>query len=47
MTFDETMEAKIPSLTVDDVNKAFRSHVDPAVMSVIQAGDFWKAGVLQ
>jgi zinc protease len=47
MKFDEAMEAKIATLTVDEVNAAFRKHVDPAALSVVRAGDFKKAGVLQ
>jgi len=47
MKFDEAMEAKIAKLTVDEVNAAFRKHVDPAALSVVRAGDFKKAGVLQ
>jgi len=47
MKFDEAMEAKIAALTADDVNRAFRSHVDPSTLSVVKAGDFKKAGVWQ
>lgn len=47
MKFDEAMEAKIAKLTVEEVNAAFRKHVDPAALSVVRAGDFKKAGVLQ
>jgi len=47
MKFDEALEAKISSLTVEQVNEAFRKHVDPAALSYVKAGDFKKAGVLQ
>jgi zinc protease len=47
MKFDEAMEAKVATLTVDEVNAAFRKHVDLAALSVTRAGDFKKAGVLQ
>lgn len=45
--FDEALEAKIDKLTVDEVNAAFRKHVNPAAFSYVKAGDFKKAGVLQ
>jgi zinc protease len=41
------MEAKISALTPDQVNEAFRKHLDPAALSYVRAGDFKKAGVLQ
>ena len=47
MKFDEGIETKIASLSVDEVNAAFRKLLDPAALSVIRAGDFKKAGVLQ
>jgi len=40
MQFDQAMEAKIPALTVEQVNEAFRRHVDPAALSYFKAGDF-------
>ncbi|MFY9728481.1 MAG: insulinase family protein, partial [Bryobacteraceae bacterium] len=45
--FDEALEAKIDTLTVAEVNSAFRKHVVPADFSYVRAGDFKKAGVLQ
>jgi zinc protease len=47
MKFDEAMEAKVSTLTLEQVNEAFRKHLDPAAISYIRAGDFKKAGVLQ
>ena len=47
MKFDEAMEAKVGTLTVEQVNEAFRKHVDPAAINYVRAGDFKKAGVLQ
>jgi zinc protease len=47
MKFDEAMEAKIAALTPDEVNQAFRSHVDPSAFAVVLAGDFKKAGVTE
>jgi zinc protease len=47
MKFDEALEARIDTLTLDEVNAAFRKHVDAAAFSFVKAGDFKKAGVLQ
>jgi predicted Zn-dependent peptidase len=37
----------IEALTVDQVNDAFRRHVDPAALSIVKAGDFKAADVYQ
>jgi zinc protease len=47
LKFDESLEAKVNSLTADQVNTAFRKHVDPSAFIVVKAGDFKTAGVLQ
>jgi zinc protease len=47
LRFDESFEAKVAALTVDQVNAAFRKYVDPAQLIFVKAGDFKKAGVLQ
>jgi zinc protease len=47
MKFDQEMDARIPTLTLEDINGAFRRHVDPAALTFVRAGDFKKAGVLQ
>jgi zinc protease len=47
LKFDETLEAKVAALTVDQINAAFRKHMDAAGLITIKAGDFKKAGVLQ
>ena len=47
MKFDADLETRIASLTADEVNAAFRKHVDAATLSYVKAGDFKKAGVLQ
>jgi zinc protease len=47
MEFDKALEVKISALTVEEVNAAFRKHVDPAALSFVKAGDFRRAGVLQ
>jgi zinc protease len=38
--WDIEFESKIASLTVEQVNAAFRRHVDPAHLSIVKAGDF-------
>ena len=41
--FSKAIDAKIKSLTLDEVNAAFRKYIDPAKVSVFKAGDFAKA----
>lgn len=45
LQWDEQMDAKLEALTVDQVNAAFRKHLDPAAISIVKAGDFKAAGV--
>ena len=47
MKWDEQLEAKIRALTPNQVNAAFRRHLDPKALSIVKAGDFQKAGVFQ
>jgi zinc protease len=47
MKYDEELDARIESLTVDQINAAFRRHIDPAALCIVKAGDFKKAGVWQ
>jgi zinc protease len=47
LKFDGAIEAKVTALTADQVNAAFRKHIDPAGLLFVKAGDFKKAGVLQ
>jgi zinc protease len=47
MKWDEQVEARIRSLTPDEINAAFRKHVDPAALSIVKAGDFKAAGAYQ
>ena len=46
-TWDANLESKIQSLTPDQINAAFRRHIDPANLSIVKAGDFKAAGVFQ
>jgi zinc protease len=47
LAWDEQMDAKLEALTVDQVNAAFRRHVDPSMLSIVKAGDFKAADVYQ
>jgi zinc protease len=47
MQWDATLEMKIAALTPDQVNAAFRKHIDPAGMTIVKAGDFAAAKVFQ
>jgi zinc protease len=47
MKWDEQLEASIRALTPEQVNTAFRRHMDPSALSIVKAGDFRKAGVFQ
>jgi zinc protease len=47
MMWEEQVEQKIQALTVDQVNAAFRKHIDPTKLSIVKAGDFKAAGVFQ
>jgi zinc protease len=44
LAWDEQMDAKIDSLTADQVNAAFRRHVVLGQLSIVKAGDFKAAG---
>ena len=46
LDWDTQMDQKLAALTLDQVNGAFRRHVTNDV-SIVQAGDFKKAGVFQ
>jgi zinc protease len=47
LDWDAQMDAKIAALTVDQVNAAFRKHVDLSALSIVKAGDFKTADVYQ
>jgi zinc protease len=47
LDWDTQMDAKVEALTVDQINAAFKRHVDPAALSIVKAGDFKAAGVYQ
>jgi zinc protease len=45
--WEEGLEAKVAALTPEQVNGAFRRHIDPAALFSVKAGDFKKAGAYQ
>ena len=47
MQWEEQLENKISALTPQQVNDALKRHLDPSVISIVQGGDFKKAGVYQ
>src|ERR1035441_1448941 len=47
LKWDADLEARMQALTVDQVNAAFRKHIDPTGLSIVKAGDFKAAGVFQ
>jgi zinc protease len=47
LAWDEQMDAKLDALTVEQVNAAFRRHVDASALSIVKAGDFKAADVYQ
>ena len=47
LAWDAKLEAAVAALTPQQVNNAFRRHVDPAAVSIVKGGDFKKAGAFQ
>ena len=47
MQWDQELEAKVSALTAQQISDVFRRHIDPAALTLVKAGDFKKAGVLQ
>ena len=47
MLWDAKLEAQVSALTTQQINDAFRKHVDPKDVSIVKGGDFKKAGVFQ
>jgi zinc protease len=47
LDWDAQMDQKLASVTMAQVNAAFRKYVDPAAISIVKAGDFKTAGVYQ
>jgi zinc protease len=47
MLWDAKIEAEVTALTPQQVNAAFKRHVDPAAISIVKGGDFKKSGTYQ
>ena len=47
LAWDAELDAKLQALTLDQVNAAFRRHVNAAQVSIVKGGDFKRAGVYQ
>ena len=47
LDWDVKLEAAVAALTPQQVNEAFKRHVDPAAISIVKGGDFKKAAVYQ
>ena len=45
LMWDEALDAKLQSLTLEQVNAAFRRHVNPEALSIVKAGDFSRVSV--
>ena len=44
LKWDADLESRIQALTVEQINAAFRKHIDPNGLSIVKAGDFKTAG---
>jgi len=47
LMWDAKLEAAVAALTPQQVNDAFKRHVDPAAITIVKAGDFKKSGTYQ
>jgi zinc protease len=47
LEWDAKLEAAVAALTPEQVNAAFKRHVDPADISIVKGGDFKKAGAYE
>ena len=47
LEWDAKVEDAVAALTPQQVNEAFKRHVDPAAISIVKGGDFKKASVYQ
>lgn len=47
LAWDEEMDKKLEAQTLDQVNSAFRRHVNPAAISIVKGGDFKAAKVYE
>jgi zinc protease len=47
MKWHEALEAKVAALSPEQVNAAFRRHIDASALAIVKAGDFKKAAAFQ
>src|SRR5262249_30538773 len=47
LAWDEDLDAKLQALTLDQVNAAFRRHINAAAVSIVKGGDFKRVSVYQ
>jgi zinc protease len=47
LQYDEKLEAAVAALTPQQVNDAFKRHVDPTAVTIVKGGDFKKANAYQ
>jgi zinc protease len=47
LKWDADLEAKMQTVTVEQVNAIFRKYIDPKGLSIVKAGDFKAGGVFQ
>ncbi len=47
LQWDADLDAKIQALTVDQINAAFRGHIDASSLSIVKAGDFKTNGAYE
>jgi zinc protease len=47
LSWDQELDAKLETLTLDQVNAAFRRHISTAQISIVKGGDFKRANVYQ
>ena len=47
LLWDAKLEATVAALTPQQVNAAFKRHVDPTAITIVKAGDFKKSGTYQ
>jgi zinc protease len=47
LAWDDDLDAKLQALTLEQVNAAFRRHINPSQVSIVKGGDFKRANVYQ
>jgi zinc protease len=47
LLWDAKLEAAVAALTPQQVNDAFKRHIDPTTISIVKGGDFKKSGTFQ